>query len=98
MLRPVYPAKDLGPAEEHLRLFLMQYWGGPRTYDELPGPPRLRVRAARFAIGEGQRGARLHHIRGAPGEVGLGEALAPQPWDDPVMAAHIPGPVHPSPA
>jgi len=29
MLRPVYPAKDLGPAEEHLRLFLIQYWGGP---------------------------------------------------------------------
>src|SRR5438874_9552857 len=42
VLRPVYPAKDLGPAEEHLRLFLMQYWGGPRTYDELRGHPRLR--------------------------------------------------------
>ena len=44
VLRPVYPARDLGPAEEHLRLFLMQYWGGPRTYDELRGHPRLRMR------------------------------------------------------
>jgi hemoglobin len=32
VLRPVYPAKDLGPAEEHLRLFLIQYWGGPRAW------------------------------------------------------------------
>jgi hemoglobin len=46
VLRPVYPAQDLGPAEEHLRLFLMQYWGGPRTYDELRGHPRLRMRVA----------------------------------------------------
>ena len=43
-LRPVYPAQDLGPAEEHLWLFLMQYWGGPRTYDDLRGHPRLRMR------------------------------------------------------
>jgi len=50
VLRPVYPAKDLGPAEEHLRLFLMQYWGGPRTYDELRGHPRLRMRHARFTV------------------------------------------------
>src|SRR6476619_1675157 len=45
-LRAVYPAKDLGPAEEHLRLFLMQYWGGPRTYADLRGHPRLRMRVA----------------------------------------------------
>ena len=63
VLRPVYPAKDLGPAEEHLRLFLMQYWGGPRTYDELRGHPRLRMRHARFAIGEAERDAWLHHMR-----------------------------------
>ena len=60
VLRPVYPAKDLGPAEEHLRLFLMQYWGGPRTYDELRGHPRLRMRHARFAIGEAY--AHLVHL------------------------------------
>ena len=36
-LRPVYPSRDLGPAEEHLRLFLIQYWGGPGTYSERRG-------------------------------------------------------------
>src|SRR5438270_13691372 len=57
VLRPVYPAQDLGPAEEHLRLFLMPYWGGPRTYDDLRGPPRLRMRHALCTIGRAERGA-----------------------------------------
>ena len=83
-MRPVYPAKDLGPAEEHLRLFLMQYWGGPRTYDELRGHPRLRMRHARFAIGEAERDAWLHHMR-----VALDERCRLDPlWDYLVMAAH----------
>ena len=88
VLRPVYPAKDLGPAEEHLRLFLMQYWGGPRTYDELRGHPRLRMRHVRFAIGEAERDAWLHHMRVALDELGLDEALEAQIWDYLVMAAH----------
>ena len=92
VLRPVYPASDLGPAEEHLRLFLMQYWGGPRTYDELRGHPRLRMRHARFAIGEAERDAWLHQMRVALDELGaesgLDEALAAQLWDYLVMAAH----------
>src|SRR5215469_2446634 len=87
-LRPVYPAKDLGPAEEHLRLFLMQYWGGPRTYDELRGHPRLRMRHARFAIGEAERDAWLRHMREALDELGLDEALDAQLWEYLVMAAH----------
>jgi len=88
VLRPVYPARDLGPAEEHLRLFLMQYWGGPRTYGELRGHPRLRMRHARFAIGEAERDAWLHHMRVALDELDLDEALAAQLWDYLVMAAH----------
>ena len=100
VLRPVYPAKDLGPAEEHLRLFLMQYWGGPRTYDELRGHPRLRMRHARFAIGEAERDAWLRHMRVALDELGLDEALDAQFWDYLVMAAHSlvnvdPGPGRP---
>jgi hemoglobin len=51
-LRAVYPSRDLGPAREHLRLFLIQYWGGPGTYSEQRGHPRLRMRHARFSIGE----------------------------------------------
>ncbi len=58
-----YPTpQDLGPAEEHLRLFLIQYWGGPATYNELRGHPRLRMRHVRFQIGETQlaRGIAQH--------------------------------------
>jgi hemoglobin len=44
VLRPLYPEADLGPAEERLRLFLEQYWGGPSTYNDLRGHPRLRMR------------------------------------------------------
>jgi hemoglobin len=88
VLRPVYPAKDLGPAEEHLRLFLMQYWGGPRTYDELRGHPRLRMRHAPFRIGAAERDAWLRHMRESLDELRLDEALDAQFWDYLVMAAH----------
>jgi len=92
VLRPVYPARDLGPAEEHLRLFLMQYWGGPQTYNELRGHPRLRMRHARFAIGEAERDAWLHRMRVAleelAAELSVDEPLAAQLWDYLVMAAH----------
>jgi hemoglobin len=88
VLRPVYPAKDLGPAEDHLRLFLMQYWGGPGTYSEQRGHPRLRMRHARFAIGEAERDAWLRHMRAAMDELDLDAALDAQLWDYLVMAAH----------
>jgi hemoglobin len=88
VLRPVYPAKDLGPAEEHLRLFLIQYWGGPPTYNELRGHPRLRMRHARFHIGEAERDAWLRHMRTALDELDLDQALDAQLWDYLVMAAH----------
>jgi hemoglobin len=88
VLRAVYPSKDLGQAEEHLRLFLIQYWGGPRTYDERRGHPRLRMRHARFAIGEAERDAWLHHMRAAMDEVGLDAAHDAQLWEYLVMAAH----------
>lgn len=39
LLRPMYPEEDLGPAEERFTLFLMQYWGGPRTYSDERGHP-----------------------------------------------------------
>ena len=87
-LRAVYPAKDLGPAEEHLRLFLIQYWGGPSTYNELRGHPRLRMRHVRFRIGEAERDAWLRHMRSALDELDLDEALDAQLWDYLVMAAH----------
>jgi hemoglobin len=87
-LRPVYPSRDLGPAEEHLRLFLIQYWGGPGTYSEHRGHPRLRMRHARFAIGAAERDAWLRHMRTALDELELDEARDAQLWDYLVMAAH----------
>jgi hemoglobin len=87
-LRPVYPSRDLGPAEKHLRLFLMQYWGGPRTYDELRGHPRLRMRHARFSIGEPERDAWLRNMRAALDELDLDPEHDTQLWDYLVMAAN----------
>jgi hemoglobin len=87
-LRPVYPSRDLGPAEDHLRLFLIQYWGGPATYNELRGHPRLRMRHAHFVIGEAQRDAWLRHMRTALDELALDPALDAELWDYLVMAAH----------
>ena len=88
VLRPVYPTQDLGPAEEHLRLFLIQYWGGPATYNELRGHPRLRMRHVRFHIGETERDLWLKHMRTALDELDLAPALDAQLWDYLVMAAH----------
>ncbi|HKS44479.1 MAG TPA: globin [Amycolatopsis sp.] len=80
VLRPLYPEEDLGPAEERLRLFLMQYWGGPRTYLERRGHPRLRMRHASFKIGPIERDAWLRAMRVAVDEAGLPEPLARQLW------------------
>lgn len=59
ILRPMYPEEDLGPAERRLRMFLEQYWGGPRTYSEERGHPRLRMRHQLFTIGPLARDAWL---------------------------------------
>ncbi|MEY2570023.1 MAG: hemoglobin [Acidimicrobiaceae bacterium] len=57
VLRPLYPDADLAAAREHLTGFLVQYWGGPTTYSEERGHPRLRMRHAPFAIGPAERDA-----------------------------------------
>ena len=65
VLRALYPEADLAGAAERLRLFLVQYWGGPATYSELRGHPRLRMRHAPFPIGPVEREAWLGHMRAA---------------------------------
>jgi hemoglobin len=50
VLRPLYPEEDLGPAADRFALFLVQYWGGPTTYSDTRGHPRLRMRHAPFAV------------------------------------------------
>lgn len=59
VLRPLYPDDELDAAEDRLRMFLEQYWGGPRTYSELRGHPRLRMRHVPFKIGFIERDAWL---------------------------------------
>src|ERR1700744_4718809 len=59
ILRELYPLDDLDGAEERLRMFLEQYWGGPRTYSDERGHPRLRMRHAPFQIGPFERDAWL---------------------------------------
>lgn len=70
VLRPLYP-EDLTDPKEHLRLFLVQYWGGPRAYGDQRGHPRLRMRHAPFAIGLAERDAWLEHMQAAVRSGGL---------------------------
>jgi hemoglobin len=65
ILRPIYPEEDLAGATERLTLFLIQYWGGPATYSEQRGHPRLRLRHQPFAIGQQERDAWLGHMTAA---------------------------------
>jgi hemoglobin len=65
ILRPMYPTDDWEGAETRLRMFLEQYWGGPRTYSEERGHPRLRMRHAPFTVDEKARDAWLTHMRDA---------------------------------
>ncbi|MET8829973.1 globin [Streptomyces sp. NPDC004610] len=71
VLRAMYPEEDLGPAEERFALFLMQYWGGPTTYSDNRGHPRLRMRHAPFAVDRAAHDAWLKHMRVAVDELGL---------------------------
>ncbi|WP_431277296.1 globin [Leifsonia poae] len=71
VLKPMYPEEDLGPAAERLTLFLEQYWGGPGTYSEQRGHPRLRMRHMPFKVNPDARDRWLKHMREAVEELGL---------------------------
>lgn len=69
VLAPLYPDyPDFGPAERRLSLFLQQYWGGPTTYLDERGHPRLRMRHAPFRIGPLERDRWLVHMAAAVDE------------------------------
>ncbi len=86
-LRAMYPEEDLGPAEERLTLFLIQYWGGPRTYSDNRGHPRLRMRHAPFTVDRAAHDAWLRHMRAAVDELELAPEYERQLWDYLVYAA-----------
>lgn len=73
-LRALYPEDDLGPAEMRFRMFLEQYWGGPTTYSEQRGHPRLRMRHHPFKITPTQRDRWLSHMMAAVDTLNLSPA------------------------
>jgi hemoglobin len=75
LLRAVYPEEDLSGATERLTLFLIQYWGGPSTYSEQRGHPRLRMRHNHFVIGQAERDAWLGHMTAAVDSLDLAPAV-----------------------
>ncbi|WP_425560147.1 globin [Kineococcus glutinatus] len=90
VLAPMYPAEDLasGAAAERLRMFLEQYWGGPTTYSEQRGHPRLRMRHASFKVNPLARDRWLTHMRAAVGSLALPPAPEALLWDYLERAAH----------
>jgi hemoglobin len=88
LLRPMYPADDMAGAEERLRMFLEQYWGGPKTYQEKRGHPRLRMRHAEFKIDPAARDAWLKHMRQAVNELELAPLYESELWGYLERAAH----------
>jgi hemoglobin len=88
ILLPLYPEDDLEGAEERLRLFLIQYWGGPNTYSTQRGHPRLRMRHNPFVIRSAERDAWLRRMHDAVVSLQLPDDLEKRLWDYLVYAAH----------
>jgi hemoglobin len=81
VLRPLYPEDDLGGAADRLRMFLIQYWGGPGTYSQLRGHPRLRMRHAGFKVDTAARDAWLRNMRRALDSLDLPPTYEQLLWD-----------------
>ncbi|WP_318241319.1 globin [Cellulomonas avistercoris] len=88
VLRPMYPEEDLGPAAERLTLFLEQYWGGPTTYSERRGHPRLRMRHAPYKVNPDARDRWMLHMRTALDSLALAPLHHAELWDYLERAAH----------
>jgi len=87
ILRPMYPDSDMKGAAERLKMFLEQYWGGPTTYQEVRGHPRLRMRHAEFHINKAAHDAWLSAMRRAVDGMDMDGALKDQLWSYIEMAA-----------
>lgn len=88
-LRALYPEADLGPAERRLRMFLTQYFGGPGTYSEERGHPRLRMRHVTFAVTLDMRDRWMRHMLHAVEVAEIPEPQAEQMRDYFLRAAHM---------
>ena len=88
VLRPMYPDDHFKGAAERLLMFLEQYWGGPDTYSQVRGHPRLRMRHAQFKIGEKERDVWLSHMKSAVDSLEMDNEIREQLWSYLVMAAN----------
>ena len=88
ILRPMYPDSDMKGAAERLQMFLEQYWGGPTTYQENRGHPRLRMRHAGFHINAAARDAWLNAMHVVVDGIEMDAALRAQLWSYLEMAAN----------
>ena len=88
LLLAMYPKRDMEGAKERLRLFLEQYWGGPTTYSDTRGHPRLRMRHAGFEIATPQKDAWLRCIHSAIIDLEIDEELKEELWAYFQFAAH----------
>jgi hemoglobin len=94
VLLPLYPEQpDLAGARHRLTLFLAQYWGGPTTYMEERGHPRLRMRHFPFHVGPLERDRWLVHMAAAV-EVVCDDSAVPDGIDDELMAYFVPAAEH----
>jgi Truncated hemoglobins len=87
-LRRMYPDDDLGPAEDRLRMFLEQYWGGPTSYSQQRGHPRLRMRHNPFKVNPAARDRWLAHMSVAVDSLELSPLHREALWDYLERAAH----------
>ncbi|NND74292.1 MAG: globin [Ilumatobacter sp.] len=94
VLLPLYPEQpDLSGARHRLTLFLIQYWGGPTTYSDERGHPKLRMRHFPFHVGPVERDRWLGHMRAAVDEV-CGDDSVPGGIADELMAYFVPAAEH----
>ncbi|MBW8171757.1 globin [Ornithinimicrobium sp. Arc0846-15] len=82
-LRAMYPEADLAPAEHRFLMFLEQYWGGPKTYSEQRGHPRLRMRHGPFVVTPKQRDRWMFHMSNAI------ESIELDPMDEELMRSYM---------
>lgn len=88
ILRPMYPGDDLKEAAARLQMFLEQYWGGPTTYSETRGHPRLRMRHAGFHIDSAARDAWLSCMKSAVDGIDISQDLKSELWEYLEMAGN----------
>jgi hemoglobin len=89
VLRPMYPEGDLADARRHLTWFFEQYWGGPKTYQEERGHPRLRMRHAEFVVDSDARDRWVKHMKASLDRMEMEPHLRDELWTYLVSAAEF---------